>query len=52
MRIYLRRKRKKEREQKLCAYLMMVMVELGGVVRIVAGAELEDVRERRDEEEQ
>lgn len=30
----------------------MMMMELGGVARIVAGAELKDVRERWYEEEQ
>lgn len=30
---------------------MMMMMILGGVTRIVAGAELENVRERRNEEQ-
>lgn len=39
------------RERKSFAYLMMMMMILGGVRRIVAGAELENVRERRNEEQ-
>lgn len=38
--------------RRLHAYLMMMMMELGGLVRIVAGAELEYMSERGDEEEQ
>lgn len=32
-------------------YLVMMVMELGRVTRVKAGAQLEDVRERRDEEE-
>lgn len=38
--------------RRLHAYLMMMMMELGSLVRIVAGAELEYMSERGDEEEQ
>lgn len=48
--IYIQEREKSAEKKNLCAYLVMVVVILG-VAGIVAGAELEDVRERRDEEE-